>query len=126
MTQTADPLKAEIAGLLHDCAKEFSEKELLKLGEKYGYHFEDYELKAPQVLHAVIGPYIAKEKYRAGEGLMLDIIDTQLALSTAQLNHISAQYDYARYKAEVENAMGISLTDKEPAAADRLLADEVK
>ena len=32
----ADPLKAEIAGLLHDCAKEFSEKELLKLGEKYG------------------------------------------------------------------------------------------
>ena len=57
---------------------------------------------------------------------MLDIIDTQLALSTAQLNHISAQYDYARYKAEVENAMGISLTDKEQAAADRLLADEVK
>ena len=59
----ADPLKAEIAGLLHDCAKEFSEKELLKLGEKYGYHFEDYELEAPQVLHAVIGPYIAKDKY---------------------------------------------------------------
>jgi outer membrane protein len=51
--------------------------------------------------------YIAREKYRAGEGLILDIIDAQLALSTAQLNYISAQYDYARYKATVENAAGI-------------------
>jgi outer membrane protein TolC len=51
--------------------------------------------------------YIASEKYRAGEGLMLDIIDAQLALSTAKLNYISAQYDYARYKATVENTMGI-------------------
>lgn len=64
--------------------------------------------------------YIATEKYRAGEGLMLDIIDAQLALSTAKLNYISAQYDYARYKAEVENAMGISLTDSEKQAAFRL------
>lgn len=51
--------------------------------------------------------YIANEKYKAGDGLMLDIIDAQLALSTAQLNYISAQYDYARYKATVENVMGI-------------------
>lgn len=69
--------------------------------------------------------YIAKEKYRAGEGLMLDIIDAQLALSTAKLNSISAQYDYARYKAEVENAMGLGLTESEQAAADRL-SDEVR
>ena len=53
--------------------------------------------------------FIAREKYRAGEGLMLDIIDAQLALSTAQLNYISAQYDYARYKATVENAMGLGI-----------------
>jgi len=52
--------------------------------------------------------YIANQKYKAGEGLMLDIIDAQLALSTAQLNYISAQYDYARYKATVENVMGLS------------------
>ena len=89
-----------------------AERRLDSTGDAVGQAEEDY--------------YIAKEKYRAGEGLMLDIIDAQLALSTAQLNHISAQYDYARYKAEVENAMGISLTDKEQAAADRLLADEVK
>lgn len=89
-----------------------AEKRLDSTSDAVGQAEEDY--------------YIAKEKYRAGEGLMLDIIDAQLALSTAKLNNISAQYDYARYKAEVENAMGIGLTESEQAAADRLLADEVK
>lgn len=67
--------------------------------------------------------YIAREKYRAGEGLMLDIIDAQEALSTARLNYISAQYDYARYKASVENAMGISLTPEEKQAAEQADTD---
>ena len=64
--------------------------------------------------------FIAREKYRAGEGIMLDVIDAQLALSTAELNHISAQYDFARGKAQVENAMGQSLTESEQRAADAM------
>ena len=67
--------------------------------------------------------YIAREKYRAGEGLMLDIIDAQEALSTARLNQISAQYDYARYKATVENAMGMGLNASERASAAELETD---
>ena len=69
--------------------------------------------------------FIAREKYRAGEGLMLDIIDAQEALSTARLNYISAEYDYARYKATVENAMGIGLTDGEKEAAAKMTATAV-
>ena len=53
--------------------------------------------------------YITNEKYRAGQGIMLDILDAQVALSTAQLNYISAEYDYARYKAAVENAVGLDI-----------------
>ena len=64
--------------------------------------------------------FIAREKYRAGEGVMLDIIDAQLALSKAEMNHISAQYDFARGKAQVENAMGQSLTESEQRAADAM------
>ena len=67
--------------------------------------------------------FIAREKYRAGEGLMLDIIDAQEALSKAKLNHISAQYDYARYKATVENAMGVELTPEEKEAVAQLDTD---
>lgn len=70
--------------------------------------------------------YIAREKYRAGEGIMLDVLDAQKSLSDAQLNHIMAQYDYMRYKASVENAMGVGLTDRERAAADKLLLSSME
>lgn len=53
--------------------------------------------------------FIAGEKYKAGEGIMLDIIDAQEALSTARHNYISAQYDYARYKAALESDMGMAV-----------------
>ena len=53
--------------------------------------------------------YITMEKYRAGQGIMLDVIDAQVALSTAEMNFASAQYDYARYRAQVENAAGLAL-----------------
>ena len=67
-----------------------------------------FDSTADAVTEAEEDFFIAREKYRAGEGIMLDIIDAQLALSTAKLNYIGAQYDYARYKAQLENAMGMS------------------
>ncbi len=66
--------------------------------------------------------HIANERYRAGEGILLDIIDAQTALSAAEMNAISARYDYARYRAQVENIMGTELTNSERAAAERLPA----
>ena len=66
--------------------------------------------------------HIANERYRAGEGILLDIIDAQTALSAAETNAISARYDYARYRAQVENIMGAELTDSERAAAEGLPA----
>ena len=66
--------------------------------------------------------YIANERYRAGEGILLDIIDAQTALSAAETNAISARYDYARCRAQVENIMGTELTDSERAAAEGLPA----
>jgi len=51
--------------------------------------------------------FIAETKYRIGEGVILDVIDAQLALTTAKNNYITAQYDYVTYKAKLENAMGM-------------------
>ena len=70
--------------------------------------------------------HIANECYRAGEGILLDIIDAQTALSAAETNAISARYDYARYRAQVENIMGTELTNSERAAAERLPAVTVE
>jgi outer membrane protein TolC len=51
--------------------------------------------------------FIAREKFKVGQGTMLDIIDAQLALSTAKKNYIQAQYDYVTSKAKLENSMGM-------------------
>jgi len=72
-----------------------AEKRLISTQTAVGEAKEDY--------------FIANEKYRAGQGILLDVIDAQVALSTAELNNNSAQYDYARYKATVENEMGLDL-----------------
>lgn len=52
--------------------------------------------------------FIAEAKYQAGEGILLDVIDAQLALAQAKNNSISAQYDYVVNKAKLENAMGMN------------------
>ena len=51
--------------------------------------------------------FIASEKYRVGAGVILDVIDAEYALSQARLNYANAQYDYARYRANLEYAMGV-------------------
>ena len=53
--------------------------------------------------------YIATEKYNAGEGILLDILDAETALATARKNLVSATYDVARYRIELAHAMGDTL-----------------
>lgn len=50
--------------------------------------------------------YIAKEKYSAGVGTNLDVIDAQLALTQARTNQVQALYDYNLNKAKLDKAIG--------------------
>ena len=50
--------------------------------------------------------FVATEKYRAGEGILLDILDAEVALSTAKKNHVSAKYDVLRYHYALNHALG--------------------
>ena len=54
--------------------------------------------------------YIATEKYRAGEGILLDVLDAEVALTTAKKNHVSATYDVARYRFDLAHATGDTLS----------------
>jgi len=49
---------------------------------------------------------IAREKYNAGVGTNLDVIDAQLALTQAKTNHIQALYDFNVNKAKLDKAIG--------------------
>lgn len=68
-----------------------------------------FEATRAAVQEAEESYFITSEKYRVGQGILIDVLDAQVALSTAKLNYTSAQYDYARYKATVENAIGLSI-----------------
>ena len=66
----ANPEKARIAGILHDCAKGLPTKEKLEKARKFGLPVSKYEEKNPDMLHAKLGAYYARYKF--------DIIDEEI------------------------------------------------
>jgi len=50
--------------------------------------------------------FIATEKYKAGEGILLDILDAEVSLTTAKKNHVSAVHDVIRYRFDLAHATG--------------------
>jgi predicted HD superfamily hydrolase involved in NAD metabolism len=63
MRYGCDITQAQIAGLLHDCAKSYSEDEQLKRCRKYDIFITEVEMENPYLLHAKLGAYYAKHKY---------------------------------------------------------------
>ncbi|SHF13638.1 putative HD superfamily hydrolase of NAD metabolism [Thermoanaerobacter uzonensis DSM 18761] len=53
--------KAQIAGLLHDCAKSYSDEELLKFAQRYGIEVDEVLKNAPFLLHGPIGAHLVEE-----------------------------------------------------------------
>ena len=59
-----DVQKAELAGLLHDCAKCLDNEKKIHICKKHNIAISDAELKNPFLLHAKVGGYLTKEKYK--------------------------------------------------------------
>lgn len=54
---------AELAGLLHDCAKCLSNTKKMKICEKHNIQINKIEVKNPFLLHAKVGSFLAMERY---------------------------------------------------------------
>ena len=70
-----DEKKAGIAGLLHDCARQFETKDLIAESEKRHLYITDIDKQLPILMHAPLGTAIAKEKY--------DVHDTEILKAIA-------------------------------------------
>ncbi|MCI8866301.1 MAG: HD domain-containing protein [Lachnospiraceae bacterium] len=55
--------RAELAGLLHDCAKRYGDNELIVKCHKHNITLTEGELKAPAVIHAKYGAWMAEHKF---------------------------------------------------------------
>lgn len=64
MCHGASHRDALIAGLLHDCAKNYPEDEMLKQCLALGLPLSEHEKRIPELIHAAYGAFLAKEEYQ--------------------------------------------------------------
>lgn len=74
MAHGEDINKAQIAGLLHDCAKCIPDQKKLDLCRKYNIPISPFEQEHAFLLHAKLGAYLAKEMYNVQNREVLDAI----------------------------------------------------
>ena len=83
MCYQVDIYKAQIAGLLHDCAKCLSDEKKLSICEKHNMQITEIEQRNPFLLHAKAGSFITMNKFHIHDR---DIIN-------AILNHTTGRPD---------------------------------
>lgn len=83
MKYQVDLKKAEVAGLLHDCAKCLSHEEKIEICEKNGIEMTEVEKRNPFLLHAKAGCFLARTEYEVEDQDILNAI----------LNHTTGRPD---------------------------------
>lgn len=63
MRYNVDIMKAQMAGLLHDCAKCMTNEKRISLCKKHNIQINTAEAENPLLLHAKVGSYIAMEEF---------------------------------------------------------------
>ena len=66
--------RAQLAGLLHDCAKCIPADEKIRMCKEHEIPVTDIEYANPGLLHAKLGAYLAEEKYGILDPVILDAI----------------------------------------------------
>lgn len=69
-----DEEKAEIAGLVHDCAKNLEDKDLIDMATESGYKLDLVSKAEPQLLHGLCGSIIAEKIMGISDKYILDSI----------------------------------------------------
>ncbi len=66
--------KARLAGILHDCGKNYKGDEAKEYVNRIGYQADDIEILQPKLLHGIIGENLAKEIYEVTDEEILGAI----------------------------------------------------
>lgn len=75
MVHGADVKKALTAGLLHDCAKCLSPEEKIERCTRHNLSISEWEYQTPELLHAKLGAFYAREKYEVTDADILSAIE---------------------------------------------------
>ena len=69
-----DPIKAETAGLLHDCAKCLPLEEMQRIARENHLTEDETILQSTALLHSVVGAYLARTKYGCTDDEVINAI----------------------------------------------------
>lgn len=69
-----DKEKAEIAGLVHDCAKYFTDKQIEDCVRKFNIELDSLEVNNIALSHSIIGSYVAKELFNIDDEEIINAI----------------------------------------------------
>ncbi len=70
----ADPLRAEMAGLLHDCAKCLPLKDMQRIARDNRLTDDPGEMETGALLHAIVGKHVARTEYGVTDEAVLSAI----------------------------------------------------
>ena len=93
LKQTVDSVQLDVRSTY--LSLKSSEQSIATSSSAVGLAEEDYKIK-------VI-------RYQAGVGTNLDVLDAQVALTTAKNNYLQAMYNFNNYRAKLDKAMGVSV-----------------
>lgn len=91
-----DMERAMLAGLLHDCAKNVSDEEKIRLCRENNMSISEVEMEHPFLLHAKLGAFYAKNIYHVSDAEVLHAIEvhTTGALHMGLLDKILFAADF--------------------------------
>ena len=119
-----------IAGYMHDCAKCMSLEEQLSYAEEGMIYVSDYYIEHPKLMHAIVGPAVAQEKYGIFDREIHDAIRTHTtgAPDMSVMQKIIYVADYIEPTRElivmhIENIREMAFTDLDQAVY--MIADNV-
>lgn len=94
-----DPEKASLAGLLHDCAKCFSDEELIRLAKMHNIPLSIWDVYSPQILHAPVGSIFVREYFGIKDKDILSAIEKHTTgdREMSTLDKIIFIADYVEY-----------------------------
>ncbi len=70
----ANPKKAYLAGVLHDCAKNYTDEKMHEKVKCYGIELDDVLKKSPHLVHAFVGAEEARRIYGIDDSEIYDAI----------------------------------------------------
>ncbi|NSW89605.1 MAG: HD domain-containing protein [Firmicutes bacterium] len=71
---SVDKRKAEVAGILHDCARDFQKENMYELCREFGIEIDEIKKRQPELLHGPVGAYIAEADYGIKDEAILEAI----------------------------------------------------